>query len=233
MISFDVTSLFTKVPIEEALQAISTRLTQDDTRTAIPIPDICALTELCLRSTYFTFNSTFFEQVEGGSPLSPIVANLYMEALILRREHWNRQCYALGGTWTTRSSSGPKEKTNYNHLNTQHPSIQFTIEKENGRIPFLDVLKETGLSTKVYRKSTHTDRYINFNSYCYPRVKSGVISCLRNRAEKVCDQEHLGEEMVHLKKTFKVNSYPPMLISRNLSKRNHQQHRITRQSRRS
>ena len=86
MISFDVTSLFTKVPIEEALQAVSTRLTQDDTledRTAIPIADICALTELCLCSTYFSFDAMFFEQVEGaamGSPLSPIVANLYMEA---------------------------------------------------------------------------------------------------------------------------------------------------------
>ena len=86
MVSFDVVSLFTKVPVEDALQAIAMLLTKDDTledRTAIPVPDICALTSLCLGSTYFMFNDTFFEQVEGaamGSPLSPVVANLFMEA---------------------------------------------------------------------------------------------------------------------------------------------------------
>ena len=37
----------------------------------------------CLDSSYFLFKDTFFEQVEGaamGPPLSPIVANLNMEA---------------------------------------------------------------------------------------------------------------------------------------------------------
>ena len=99
------------------------------------------------------------------------------------------------------------------------------MEKEG--IPFLDVIverKEAGLATKVYRKSTHTDRYIHFNSHHHPRVKSGVISCLRNRAEKVCDQEHLGAEMTHLRKTFKANGYPTGLISKTLSKENHHQH---------
>ena len=55
MISFDVVSLFTKVPVDDALQAISTLLTQDvplNERTTIPVSDICMLTKLCLRSTY-------------------------------------------------------------------------------------------------------------------------------------------------------------------------------------
>ena len=239
LISFDVTSLFTKVPIEEALQVISTRLTQDDTledRTAIPIADICALTELCLRSTYFSFDATFFEQVEGaamGSPLSPIVANLYMEAFeeralksaVQRPRVWLRY---VDDTFVIWPHGEDELDTFHNHLNNQHPSIQFTMEKEsNGRIPFLDVLverKEVRLSTKVYRKSTHTDRYIHFDSYHHPQVKSGVISCLRNRAEKICDQEHLGTEMAHLRKTFKVNGYPYGLISKTLKKQNHHQH---------
>jgi len=131
MISFDVTSLFTKVPIEEALQAISARLTQDDTlddRTAIPMPDICALTELCLRSAYLTFDSTFFEQVEGaamGSPLSLVVANLFMEAFeeralesaVLRPRIWLRY---VDDTFVHWPHGEDKVDTFHNHLNAQH-----------------------------------------------------------------------------------------------------------------
>ena len=45
------------------------------------------LLEFCLRSTYFTYQGKYYEQVEGaamGSPISPIVANLYMENFELR-----------------------------------------------------------------------------------------------------------------------------------------------------
>ena len=53
-------------------------------RTVIGINDIILLLEFCLKNTYFSFKGQFFEQVEGatmGSPVSPIVANHYMEFL--------------------------------------------------------------------------------------------------------------------------------------------------------
>ena len=37
---------------------------------------------MCLKSTYFQYQDSYYEQIEGaamGSPLSPIVANIYME----------------------------------------------------------------------------------------------------------------------------------------------------------
>ena len=85
MINFDVVSFFTKVPIQEAMQAIHSRLTQDkslEDLIANTVPDICRLTEIGLRSTYFQFQDILFGQVDGAamrSPLSPIVANSYME----------------------------------------------------------------------------------------------------------------------------------------------------------
>ena len=48
------------------------------------VSDIILLLEFCVKNTYFSFQDQFYEQVEGaamGSPLSPIVANLYMEYL--------------------------------------------------------------------------------------------------------------------------------------------------------
>ena len=85
--SYDVSALFTSVPIDPPLKIIKDLLVKDPTlkdRTVIGIDDIILLLEFCLKNTYFSFQGQFFEQVEGvamGFPLSPIVANLYMEYL--------------------------------------------------------------------------------------------------------------------------------------------------------
>ena len=146
-----------------------------------------------------------------GSPLSPIVANLFMEAFeekalesaVLRPRMWVRY---VDDTFVLWPHEEDKLETFYRHLNSQHPSMQFTMEKESeGKISFLDVqitTKEGKLSTGVYRKNTHTDRYINYSSHHHPRIKTGVIACLKNRAEKVCDQQCVKSEISHLKRTF-------------------------------
>ena len=109
------------------------------------------------------------------------------------------------------------------HLNNRQESIKFTMEEENaGSIPFLDVLvKRSGnhLTTSVYRKRTHTNRYLHFSSYHHPRVKVGIISCLRDRAERICNEESIKEEKNHLQEVFEANSYPPKLVQHSLSKR--------------
>ena len=46
------------------------------------VNNITCLLEFCLKSTYSTYQGKYYEQLEGaamGSPISPIVANLYME----------------------------------------------------------------------------------------------------------------------------------------------------------
>ena len=48
------------------------------------VGDVILLLEFCLKNTYFSFQGKFYEQVEGAamdSPVSPIVAKLYMEYL--------------------------------------------------------------------------------------------------------------------------------------------------------
>ena len=80
--SYDVTSLFTSVPIDPALNIIKDLLEKDDKlndRTVLSVQNIIELLEFCLHNTYFSFQNKLYEQVEGvaiGSMVSPIVANL-------------------------------------------------------------------------------------------------------------------------------------------------------------
>ena len=87
MMSCDVHSLFTSIPIDPAITIIRKHLEQDKDlcqRTNMTVNHICCLLEFCLKNTYFQYKGRYYEQTEGaamGSPISPIVANLFMEDL--------------------------------------------------------------------------------------------------------------------------------------------------------
>ena len=82
--SYDVIALFTSVPVNPALGIVKDVLEKDPTlkeRTGMPVGNISFIRS-CFKNTYFSSQSQFYEQVEGvamGSPVSPIIANLYME----------------------------------------------------------------------------------------------------------------------------------------------------------
>ena len=229
------------VPLDEALEHTSCLLASDDTleRTAIPADAVCELTELCLRTTYFGFEDHFFKQVDGaamGSPLSPIIANLYMEGFENKAfasapslpTMWFR---CVDDTFVLWPHDPNQLEEFHSHLNAQHPQIQFTREEEkDNQISFLDVLvkrKDGVFKTSVYRKPTHTDRYTHFTSHHHPRVKTGTIKCLARRAEKICDKENKGKEVTHIRNTFLKNGYPKLLVSQILSTPAGQQTRTT------
>ena len=85
--SYDVSALFTSALVDPAPNTLKDLLEKDHThkeRTVPAVSDIILLLEFCLKNKYFSFQDQFYEKVEGaemGSPVSPIVANLYMEFL--------------------------------------------------------------------------------------------------------------------------------------------------------
>ena len=73
------------------------------------------------------------------------------------------------------------------HLNSQQPSIRFTMEIENNnKIAFLEtsVYREpdSRLTTSVYRKPAHTDPYLAYDSHHPQSVKRGILKCLYDPA---------------------------------------------------
>ena len=80
-------ALFTSILIEPAINIIEQQLKEDKdlhSKTNMKIHHIISLVRFCLNNSYFSFQGGFYQQTEGaamGSPISPIVANLFMEDL--------------------------------------------------------------------------------------------------------------------------------------------------------
>ena len=223
LVSFDVSSLFTNVPVPEAVEVIREMLKRDpklSERTTLDADTIADLLSLCLKSTYFRYNSCYYEQKEGaamGSPVSAVVANLYMEhfeqialnSALHRPRLWKRY---VDDTLCILGNGEVDELLL--HINSIRPSIKFTVETEkDGSLPFLDTLVSRGdsgmLSFSVYRKPTHTDRYLHFNSHHPTHVKRGLVKCLFNRAKEVTSgPTDLVDEHTHITNALVNNGYP-------------------------
>ena len=137
IISYDVTALFTSVPIQPVINIIKQRLANDkelQQRTTMSISHIINLLEFCLKSTSFVFQGQYYQQLEGaavGSPLSPIVANIFMENFekeaLETGPHppslWKRY---VDDTFVIQEEQYKNEF--FHHINSLDDNIKFTAE---------------------------------------------------------------------------------------------------------
>jgi hypothetical protein len=164
-------SLFTNVLIVDSLELLSHHFEED----------VLALFKHVLTSTYFCFDGQFYEQTDGvamGSPLSPIIANFFMEDFeknATEQATHKPACWFryVDDTFVIWPKKKKKLKNFLNHLNGLHNNIQFTMKKEKeGHLPLLDIdiyrKTDGSLEHKVYRKSTHTNLYLHQNSHQLP-----------------------------------------------------------------
>ena len=105
-------------------------------------------------------------------------------------------------------------------LNSFNNSIQFTYETEKeNEISFLDILiirSGQKIETRVYRKSTNTDIYINWNSCAPPSWKRSTLKTLIITAYAISSNDsYLKLELKHLRKVFhERNGYPQWFITK-------------------
>ena len=197
-------------------------------RTDLEKYELIELARLVTECPYFECEFGFFTQEGGtpmGGPLSRLLADLVLEnkvEKVIQEDQkwkdiwdWVRLIDDTLFAW----ESIDQFMQFYDFLNNIHPTIKWTYElEEQGKLPIFDILiirDDQDFQTTVYRKPTHSNRYIHYTSSQAWKEKAGTIRTLKQRAVDYCSTEQLlEEELNHLHKTFVQNGYPDHLVSR-------------------
>ena len=110
----------------------------------------------------------------------------------------------------------------HRHLNAVKPHIQFTVEratpmKSKPTIALLDASVSTlpngEVEVQVYRKATHTNKYLAFDSHLPAQHNRSVVSTLLRRASTIPSSDPLRTvEISHVQDSLQVNGYPTKFI---------------------
>ena len=149
-----------------------------------------------------------------GTAILSVIANIYMEhfeSLAIPSfptliKWWLRYCDNV-------HSATRKDQVNrlQEHLNSIDPHIKFTIKLPGtDGLPFLYTLTKpipNTIESTVYKKSTHTDRYLDYNANHPISAKLSVICTPIHRAKQVCSTpELLAKEMIPFTKFYNTTT---------------------------
>ena len=228
MVSFDVVSLLTNVPLKESIDLAVSYILEGNKNLKLSKTDLTKLFSIATSQTHFLFDGKVYDQIDGvamGSPLAPVLANLFLghyENIWLTKYqgptvHFYRRyvddTFCLFNTEHDAISF-------FDFINSQHPSIKFTVEKETNKVlAFLDICinnkDPSSLLTSVHRKGTFTGLLTNFFGFTSFSYKIGLIRTLVDRAYKINNSlAKFNDDGKKLYYIFKKNQYPEGLLNK-------------------
>ena len=229
LLSYDVSSLFTNVPLDETIAILAEKAFRDNWFNSthnlnISKEDLIDLLNVSTKGQLFQFNGALYEQIDGvamGSPLGPLLANVFMSSLEEKLElegklpdYYRRyvdDTLTLIPNITTATDL-------LNTLNHAHPSVSFTMEIEkDGMLPFLGTQllnRAPQIETKVYVKPTNTGLLVHYQSHVDNRYKRSLLTTMLDRAYRLSSSwPYFSEECERLKSLFSRLDYPHHLIN--------------------
>ena len=228
MVSFDVCSLFTNIPLQETIDLAVNLIFEKNNNLKITKKELTELFLFATAKTNFIFNDVIYDQVDGiamGSPLAPILANLFMgynETNWLSQYQGNKPSFYrryVDDVFATFENEDDAELF-FEYLNQRHPNIKFTKEfNNNGKLPFLDILisNSEDINTSVYHKDTYSGLLTNFKSFVPYIYKSRLLHTLIDRTYKI-NSSWVGFDLDIKKLTTYLlrNLFPKKVIERAL-----------------
>ena len=232
MVSYDVESLFTNIPLRETIDiCLNSLFNSCEHVIGITRGYFKSLLELSVLNSYFIFDDKFYVQQEGvgmGIPLGPTFANIFM---CFHETKWLNDCppdfrpilykrYVDDSFVLFRCRSHADKF--FDFLNSRHPKMKFTMEvEENGQLPFLDVnvKKIAGkFQTSVYRKPTFTGLGTSFFSFVTAQLKKCSMKTLIHRAYHLCSSfESMHSEFNFIISFFRNNGFPVRMAEFNIN----------------
>ena len=174
LVSYDVCSLFTSIPLTETIDIAVDLLFEKNTGFKISKADLKKLFQFATSGTHFMFEGKFYDQIDGvamGSPLGPVLVNLFMgyheqkwlqsfeecELILYRRCVNDITCFFNSESYADKC---------FTFLNQRHTKIKLTIEKQTeNQLSLLDLLitfNGDNFLTSVFRKKHH---YLSFTPF--------------------------------------------------------------------
>jgi len=167
LVSFDVVSLFTNIPINLVNDSIMLRWENISLNTTLPIDEFLKGINLVLHSTVFKFDDKFYKQIFGtpmGSPLSPIIANIVLQDLERKALNSLNCSVPLYFRYVDDILIGaPQDKIQLilDHFNSLHERLKFTGELSiDNSINFLNLnisIIDKRFSFDLFYKPTFSD----------------------------------------------------------------------------
>ena len=81
MVSFDVESLFTNIPLLESIELVVDYILTGNPNIGLSKDNLKELFLIATAQTHFLFQGNYYDQIDGvamGSPLAPVLAILFM-----------------------------------------------------------------------------------------------------------------------------------------------------------
>jgi len=230
MVSYDVSSLYTNVPVLETVEILCNNIfsINDSIFNGFTRKNFTDFLKIALTDTLFIFNKVLYKQVDGlamGNPMAPTMANAFLCHLennflascpsefkpVLYRRYlddtfviFRQECHA---------------KMFLDYINDCHSNINFTMETESGgRLAFLDTTVERHqdhFSLSVYRKPTFTGLGTSFFSFTSYIFKVNAVRTLVHRAYHLSSTYlNFTIELDFLRNFFESNGYPKFLVEK-------------------
>ena len=220
MVSFDVSNLFSNVPLDDTIDHLCTLI--DFKEFPVNKNTLRALLNLACKNVLFQFQNSLYVQIDGvamGSSLGPTLASFAMHLVESQIRsmplYYRRYVDDVFAVFQNKKVAVDFLST----LNSIHPNIQFTLETEHdSKLKFLDVIvikKDNKFETAWSLKDTNTGVYINRCAIAPLKYKRAAIRSLIFRAKHLSSTiSHYEKAYVLIRQIFIRNGYHVQFIEK-------------------